>query len=216
MTENPSQKALDELKYIKKMISGAGQFTSLSGLAWMIAGVLALVATGLSIYLTGQFSLRGIHKPEVVKIGLLWGVALVVAMMVDFILVSRLSRQWNQPDYYRFSYSALSKKMRLLFFLTLVIGGVFTIQYWLEGLFFLAPTAWMLIFGLALFVGGLFSLLEVRVLGCWFMLCGLVSGLILPGYSFIGLGSSFGVGLLVCGFLIRRKIGEIHREDEQG
>jgi hypothetical protein len=75
---------------------------------------------------------------------------------------------------------------------TLLAGGVITYALWTTRDFGVMAPAWLLLYGVGVLTGGMFSVPAVRALGACFMAVGIAASLTLPDWGDVWLGVGFG------------------------
>lgn len=181
-------RAMDNLRFIRKTMEGAALFTAVSGVGAVLVGLVALAAAGLA---ATQNTTSG-------WLSVWLGAALMaVPLMVGAILVkARRSgvHLWSRPG------------RRFVLGLTppLAAGAVLT-QVLLEaGVVDLLPGLWLLLYGTAVVTGGTFSVRVVPVTGLCFMVLGVTALLAPAAWGDAFLAAGFGGLHLISGGVIWR------------
>jgi len=173
-------RALDQLRYIRRAMEEAGSFTTVSGWAQVAIGVVGLMAAAIA---HGQASPRAWMGVWIAAAAL--GFALSIAGLVH------KARRLGVP-----AFAGPARRFVLTFCLPLVAGAGITVALDRAGLHPLLPGTWLLLFGVGVAAGGAFSVRTVPVMGLCFMGLGLV-GLFVPwGLSEALMAIGFG-GLMI-------------------
>jgi hypothetical protein len=154
-----SDRALDNLRFIRETMERAGSFTAISGWGITATGGLAILAALVA----------GTH-PEEPRWLVTWMVAALVAFGVSTGMTWRKSRNLDAPLTY-----ATARKLALAFFPSLVAGAVLTAVALRAGWYIALPGMWLLLYGAAVMAGGALSVPIVPVMGASFMALGAVA-----------------------------------------
>lgn len=185
-----NQRAEDNLRFIRDTMEGASVFTGVSGLGYLGAGLTALLAAWLAAQQASDTAWL-----------LVWMLELVVAtVLASSLLVRKTARQGKSV------FSASGRKLLLAFLPTMVIGGLLTLSFFLQGRVSLLPGIWLGLYGAAVMTAGVWSVRAVPVMGAVFMvLAGCVLFTAVPADLMLALG--FGGLHIVFGFWIWRYHG---------
>lgn len=204
MTEQ-NQQPLETLQDIKRMMERSSRFISLSGLSGIAAGICALVGAWfaykeLEPYYKG-YNDRGGYSGEdfqTLKFRLLV-IALAVlaaALVSSFYFTWRKARQNKLPVW-----DLTAKRLMTNMLIPLVSGGLFLLaMYQYNEWRFIAP-ACLVFYGLALVNAGKYTLTDVRYLGLFQILLGLISTQFV-GYGLYFWAAGFGVLHIIYGFVM--------------
>ncbi len=148
-----SDRALDNLRFIRETMERAGTFTAISGQGITLTGAVALVAT----LAAGERldSLRWLAS---------WMAAAAVAFGLSAYLTVRKARE-SQANVT----VALARKLALAFFPSLVAGAVLTAVAVRAGWYQALPGMWLMMYGAAVMAGGAMSVPVIPVMGAMFM-----------------------------------------------
>lgn len=169
-----SDRAIENVSFIRRTMEASGTFTSVSGAGVMAMGLLALVAAGL----TTRFPTPGGRIA-------VWSGAAVLSAAVSGYAIVRKARHRRES-----ALSGPGRKFVLNFMPAIVAGVALTVALASAGLPELLPGTWLLLYGTGIVTGGAFSVRVVPAMGLAFMALGLV-GLAIPPW---------GPGLMVAGF----------------
>lgn len=181
-----------DLAEIRSMMEKSSRILSLSGLAGIVIGCVALA--GL---LFAQYIHTRVPENELLSY-LLWDaiVVLVVAITVTIYFSSRMAKQKGLPIW-----NATAKHLVAELALPLAAGGVFCISLFVHGAYSILPSAMLIFYGLALFSASKYTVKEVRFLGLTQLAIGVVAAFVdTQGLNLWGLG--FGVAHILFGFRI--------------
>jgi hypothetical protein len=185
------ERAMDDLRYIRRTMEGAASFTALSGWGGAIIGVTALPAAYLAAHAATHRAWMRIWLVEAV-LGVLIGVGMTVRK-------ARLARQplFGRPG----------RKFALTFATPLSAGAILTVPLYYAGLTPLLPGMWLLLYGTAFATAGAFSASAVPVMGLSFMVVGTAALAAPAGWGNLLMAVGFGGLHIVYGALIARKHG---------
>ncbi|MBT2557239.1 hypothetical protein J7E24_05550 [Hymenobacter sp. ISL-91] len=203
----PTPDPLAQLTEIRAIMERSSRFISLSGLAGVGAGLVALAGAGL-----GHWYLKGLY-PQAGYLGLLASSAderrallpfllglaggiVVVALLVAMFFTLRRARRNGQP-----LWSALGRRLALSLAIPLVSGGLFCIALYIDGAVTQVVPGMLLFYGLALLNASKYTLDEIRWLGLTEIGLGLVAMLI-PGLGLLFFALGFGLGHIGYGLLM--------------
>jgi len=148
-----SDRAADNLRFIRETMEAAGTFTAVSGAGIQLTGVVALVAT----LIAGS----QLESPRWL---FTWMTAAPIAFAASAILTVKKTRESRAA----FT-SALARKLALAFFPSLVAGAVLTAVALRAGWYAALPGMWLMMYGAAVMAGGALSVPIIPVMGALFM-----------------------------------------------
>lgn len=151
-----SDRAIDNLRFIRETMERAGTFTALSGKGIALTGIIALVAFGAA----GS-------DPQTPRWLATWIGAAVAAIATSAAMTVRKASTSNV----RMS-GPLGRKLALAFFPSLVAGVVITAVALRAGWYIALPGLWLITYGAAVMAGGALSAPIIPVMGASFMLVG--------------------------------------------
>lgn len=154
-----SDRAIDNLRFIRETMESTATFTGISGGGIMATGVIACVAFAVSGSELG--SPRWLTT---------WVLAAVLAFSYSAIATLRKAREATPPVT-----GAMGRKLALAFFPALVAGAVITAVALRAGWFVALPGVWLIMYGAAVMAGGALSVRIIPVMGASFMFLGAVA-----------------------------------------
>lgn len=184
-------RAMDDLRFIRKTMERAGAFTAVSGWGQVLAGVSALAA---GLVASRQSSTAGWLTA--------WLAAAVLAFIVSAVTSQRKARGAGES-----LFSAQGRKFLLSFVPALLVGALLTAYFYAAGLIAGLPGTWLLVYGTAVVAGGAFSVRVVPVMGVCFMVVGAVALFSPPGWGNLFMAVGFGGIHIVFGLIIARRYG---------
>jgi len=185
-----SDRAIENLTFIRRMMEASGTFTAVSGIGVMAMGVLGLGAALLAAFASSTGVWLGA-----------WGVAAAASVAVGGYAMVRKARHRRESPL-----SGPGRKFMLNFMPAIAAGGALTIVLVSMQLFALLPGTWLLLYGTGIVTGGAFSVRVVPAMGLAFMLLG-VAALALPQAGDVLMAVGFGGLHLVFGALIAWRYG---------
>ena len=201
---NVENQHLDALKDIRKMMQRSSRFISLSGLSGIAAGVWALIgayfaydwiAEYYNSYADQGYTNESFHK-------LKWNLFLLAAAVAGLALISALYFTWRRAGKNKLPlWDHTSKQLIINTAIPMMAGGFFImamLQYseWR----FVAP-ACLVFYGLGLVNGSKYTLSDIRYLGFFEILLGLINTQFI-GYGLYFWAIGFGVLHIIYGFVM--------------
>lgn len=195
----------EEVKDIKRLMERSSRFISLSGLSGIAAGVCALIGAWIARdilkdyyvdYDTRGYFLERNFADLKIKLAGLAAIVFVVAFLLSFYLTWRKAKKQNLSvwDY-------TSRRLFWNMVIPLVAGGLFIVgmlQY--DEWCFVAP-ACLIFYGLALINASKYTLTDIRYLGYFEILVGVVS-MCWIGYGLYFWAIGFGVLHIIYGVIM--------------
>ncbi len=203
----PSTDPLAQLTEIRAIMERSSRFISLSGLAGVGAGAVALAGAGVGHwYLSRQYPYAGYmrllqstpaERQQVLPflVGLAAGI-IALALLVAMFFTVRRARRDGQP-----LWSALGRRLALSLAIPLVAGGLFCLVLFMKGAVSMVVPGMLLFYGLALLNASKYTLDEIRWLGLTQIGLGLVA-MLLPGLGLVFFALGFGLGHIGYGLLM--------------
>ena len=170
-----SDRALDNLRFIRDTMERAGTFTAISGWGIVAVGVVARVAAAVARL-----------RPTVGWTVGTWVVTAAACIALSLAMTARKARRSQLS-----MVSGPAQKLALAFSPAMVVGALMTVALLRIGANDLLPGVWLLLYGTAVVAGGAFSVRIIPVMGLCFMILG-AAALFAP--------SAVGEWLMVAGF----------------
>jgi hypothetical protein len=184
------ERAIDNLRYIRRTIERAGSFTAVPGAGGVVMGSIALLAAWIAGPETGPRWLA------------VWIAAAIAAVAVGAGAASLKSRRAGMP-----LFSGPGRKFLAGFAPAMVAGALLTAVLFRAGETALLPGVWMLLYGAGVVSGGFTSVRIVPLMGACFMAGG-AAALFVPGANAdVILAAAFGGLHIGFGFIIAVKYG---------
>jgi len=184
------ERAMDNLRYIRRTIEQAGSFTAVPGIGGMLMGSTALVAAWTAGRDTG--SARWLTA---------WMGAALAALAIGITAAAIKSRRVRVP-----LLSGPGRKFVAGFAPAMVAGAILTAALSSAGATGFLPGAWLLLYGASVVSGGWASVRVVPLMGACFMAAGTLA-LCLPNSGNVVLAAAFGGLHIVFGTVIAVKYG---------
>ena len=189
-----SDRAADNLRFIRDTMAHAGAFTNVSGAGTIGAGVVGLAAAiGASPVAIG---------PSPGRFLAVWVTAAVVAGAISGVAIGRKARRAGQS-----LVAGPARRFTLAFVPALLAGAVLTVAFAAAGQASLLPGTWLAVYGAAVAAGGAMSVRPVPVMGCAFIVLGAACFALPPQAQQYALAAGFGGLHLAFGFHIMRHHG---------
>ena len=185
-----NDRAIDNIRYIRETMERAGSFTAVPGWGGVLMGMSALVAS----FIASRVETSSLWFA-------VWMAEAAVALTIGGWAVVRKAKAAKAV------LRGPGRKFAWGICPAMAGGAILTLVLYQQQLFDLMPGVWLLLYGVAVVSGGIYSVRIVPVMGVGFMVLG-TAALFLPGAAggwFMALG--FGVLQIVCGLLIARRYG---------
>ena len=183
--------ALGQIDFIRNTMERAGSFTAVPGAGGIAMGLTAIVAAFLA------------HRQGAASGWIIvWVLEMILALFIGSAAMIRKARR----DGVALS-SGASRKFMASFPPALLAGAILTWPLYHAGLLDILASVWLLLYGVAIIAGGVFSVRIVPAMGAAFMLLGM-GPLLAPEIARdLFLGAGFGGLHIVFGWLIYRRHG---------
>jgi hypothetical protein len=186
-----SDRALDNLRFIRDTMERAGTFTAISGWGIAAVGVVALIA-----------GLVARARPTVEwRVGT-WLTTAAVCIALSLAATARKARRTDLS-----MVSGPAQKLALAFSPAMVVGALLTAALLRIGANDLLPGVWLLLYGTAVVAGGAFSVRIIPVMGVCFMTLGAAALFAPPEIGEWLMVGGFGLAHVVFGIQIARRHG---------
>ena len=188
---NISDRAIDNLRFIRETMERSAVFTSVPGYGGIFMGATAVAAAVIANF-----------QP----LGKDWLTVWLVEGFLAFAI--GLFATWQKSKITKTSLiSAPAKKFAMSFLPPLLCGAFITFGLWRFGHFEIMIPVWILCYGAAVVGGGAFSVKAVPIMGWCFIALGAVAFFLPAGFGNWMMAMSFGVLHIVFGAIIGRKFG---------
>ena len=202
---------LDQLKEIRTLMERSSKFLSLSGLSGVSAGIIALFAaflvyfkkekivhsgTVLNLFETSSADSSIDFKNYVLKVSLF---TLITALLSGFYFTLNKAKKNNQHVW-----NNLSKALLINLSIPLLAGGLFILGMMNHGLLWLAPSATLVFYGLALINASKYTVRDVFYLGICEIILGILS-MFLTGFTLLFWALGFGILHILYGTIMYYK-----------
>ncbi|MDF2158584.1 hypothetical protein [Algoriphagus sp. CAU 1675] len=200
------RKPEQELAEIKSMMERSTRFLSLSGLSGVLAGIYALIGSGMAwFWIYGGFSNNGMNaqtlegKEALHSILITALVVLILALGTAYLLSQRKSKKSSTQFW-----SPAGRRFLMALFIPVISGGLFSFALIHEGYFHMVAASTLLFYGLGLINAGHFTLSEIKNLGIGQLILGLIAAFH-PTYGLICWALGFGVLHVIYGSMMHYK-----------
>jgi hypothetical protein len=184
-----SDRALDNLAYIRETMESSRSFTSVPGWGGVAMGLSAIVAAVL-VHNAPEHWLR------------IWVVDAVVAAAIGGWSLRRKAAARGEKIA-----SGVGRRFLLNLSPALLAAAVMTLALLFADRAELVPGSWLLLYGVAVVSGGAFSVRPVPVMGVGFIVLGTVALMAPPAWANYLLAAGFGGLHVVFGWIIARRYG---------
>lgn len=190
-TVNLSDRAIDNLEYIRGTIERSVHFTAVPGYGGVLMGVTAVAAAYIA------------HTQINIRNSLItWLIEAFVAFGVGLLAMWRKSKIAGQS-----LLSSPARKFALGFLPPMIAGVAITLAMWRHEYYYVIPAICMVCYGAAVVCGGAFSVRVVPVMGWCFIVLGSLAFWLPASYSNVSMAASFGALHIIFGAVIAKKYG---------
>ena len=186
-----SSKAAGDLKFIRNAMARTATFTAVPGAGGAVMGIVGLVAAFVAA-----------RQPTADGWLTIWLIAAAVAFGAGVVaIVIKAQRNGLALD------GTTSRNFSIGLVAPLAAGAAITYALWSIGAYAAMPAVWLLLYGTGVLVGGMFSVVIVRITGGLFMLLGFLAVATPAWMGNLWLGVGFGAIQIIGGLWIARKHG---------
>ncbi|MDX1503369.1 MAG: hypothetical protein R3325_13485 [Thermoanaerobaculia bacterium] len=186
-----SDRAADNLRYIRAAMEGASRFTGVSGWGELLVGLTALLAAAVAA-----------AQPSRTAWLTVWGVEAALAAAITIGAMTLKARRARTPLLGR-----PGRRFALGLTPPFVAGALLTWVFLRAGAPEALPPLWLLMYGTGIAAGGAFSIRIVPIMGLSFMATGAVGFFLPAAWGDLLLAAGFGGLHLLFGALIWRRHG---------
>lgn len=181
-----------DLSHIRSMMERSSRILSLSGIAGIAIGVVALLGVFFAQYIHTRVPYENLLSYLLLDAV----IVLVISIGLIAFFSSRMAKQKALPVW-----NAAAKHLVTELAVPLAAGGLFCIALILNNIYSLLPAVMLAFYGLALFGASKYTMHEVRILGVAQLALGMMAAFIPEeGLNWWALG--FGVGHIVFGLRV--------------
>ncbi|MEO8294335.1 MAG: hypothetical protein ABI613_02390 [Gemmatimonadota bacterium] len=186
-----SDRAIDNLQFIRDTMERAGAFTAVPGWGGVLIGLSAMGA-----------GLVASHQPYFGRWMQVWFFEAAIALVIATWTTRRKAASAGVP-----LLSGPGRRFALNFVPAIAVGGILTLALHRAGMTGLIPGIWLLLYGTGVVAAGAFSIPIVPAQGLSFMLLGTVALFSPPSWRDPLMVLGFGAMHVVFGFIIARRYG---------
>ena len=174
---NMNDDRLKDISEIRSMMERSSKFLSLSGLAGVSAGTVALLGAAAA-YQQLKNNENLAERNNLFSFFILdAGIVLFLALALAIFFTTRMAKKKGLPIW-----SKTTKYMLTSLCVPLIVGGLFCFILWYHGLVMLIAPATLIFYGLALLNTSSYTLIEVRYLALAEIFLGLLAALLLDSW----------------------------------
>jgi hypothetical protein len=195
--------ARDHLRVIRQTMERSTQYSTLSGWSGILIGLVAIAGVFMTRSIIGGHTVTvQAVRNAAPQLGLLWGLALVLAVAIEFVCNKRRAASVGKRVV-----SRLGAHIILAALPAFLAGGVLTAFFYMHNLLPYILGIWMLCYGLAICAVGLFSVRNVSYLGAAFVLSGAITLLAPVTIHLDMMALTFGGFHIAYGIIMARRHG---------
>jgi hypothetical protein len=186
-----NEKAVENLRYIRETMERAGSFTAVPGWGGILMGVSAL----FTAFISSQLSSRPLWVVT-------WLGEAALAFAIGAWAMFQKAKAVKAPLLY-----GPGRKFALSLCPAMVAGAVFTAVLYANDLYQLMSGTWLLLYGVAVVAGGVFSVRVVPIMGVCFMTIGTLALFAPFTWANVLMALGFGIQHIIFGIVIARRYG---------
>lgn len=197
------QDQLATLHEIRNIMDRSSRFISLSGLSGVAAGVSALIGAAVVKWYLAKHQInysetlgRDLTKEAIFYVLAVAGLVFIVALCSAIFFTARNARKNSHRVW-----DSKTERMLINLFIPLAAGGIFCVALMYHELPYLVAPSMLIFYGFALLNASKYTLSDIRYLGIFEILLGLLAGF-LVSYGLIAWTIGFGVLHIVYGTLV--------------
>ncbi|MEN3338927.1 MAG: hypothetical protein V7647_2603 [Acidobacteriota bacterium] len=171
-----SRRAAADLTYIRSAMERSSAFTAVPGAGGVVMGVIGLIA-----------AVVGARQPTGGRWLATWLAAACIAVVVELAAMT-----WKARGAGIALTGRNARRFAVATAAPLVAGGAITYDLWVMRDFSVMAPAWLLLYGVGVLTGGMFTVPVVRVLGACFVAAGIAASLTPPEWGNVWLAIGFG------------------------
>jgi hypothetical protein len=190
-TVNISDRAMDNLTFIRETMERSTSFTAVPGYGGMLMGLTAVAAAviaNMQVYLVNSLAV--------------WLGEAALALAIGLLAMWQKSKIGGTS-----LLSTPAKKFAFGFIPPLIAGVITVLGLWGYGHYDVLAPVCIVSYGAAVICGGAFSVRVVPIMGWCFMAVGALAFVVPSSYGNVMMGLSFGVMHIVFGAIIGRRFG---------
>jgi hypothetical protein len=201
------EKYIQDLRQIKEIMDRSSKFISLSGLAGVAAGIIALAGAWYAyrnIYTESDFygyQVVTISSESIVSILGLGVVILVLAISAGIFFTAQKAKKANQKVW-----NSQAKRLLINLSIPLVTGGLLCLIFLSRGFIGIIAPLTLIFYGLALVNASKYTHEEIRSLGIMEITLGLISAYFI-GFGLLFWAIGFGLLHIVYGIIMHYRYG---------
>lgn len=174
----------------------SSKFISISGLAGIMAGVIALLGAAFAYWYMldkGFYPGRKLDSSDFIVLFIDLALVSIFSIITAIILTTKKAKQHQQKIW-----DALTRRLLFNFLVPLVSGGIYTLVILLQGKYGQTAALMLLFYGLSLFNASKYTLGDVKYLGFIQIVLGLACAFF-PGWGFWFWVVGFGIVHVIYG-----------------
>ncbi len=187
---------LQDISEIKNLMNKSSKFISISGLAGIMAGVIALLGAAFAYWYMldkGFYPGRKLDSSDFIVLFIDLALVSIFSIITAIILTTKKAKQHQQKIW-----DALTRRLLFNFLVPLVSGGIYTLVILLQGKYGQTAALMLLFYGLSLFNASKYTLGDVKYLGFIQIVLGLACAFF-PGWGFWFWVVGFGIVHVIYG-----------------
>jgi len=199
-TFNMSNKYVQDIAEIRKMMEKSSRFISLSGLSGILAGIYALAGAYIAWKLAYATEEMVYSEQTVRNVRANWDYLMLDAFAVLFLTIITciyLTRKKARKEGVK-TWDTVAQKLLVNLFIPLIAGGILVIVLYTNGIIGLIAPITLIFYGLGLLNASYYTYKDIRYLGITEIILGLLASIYI-GYGLLIWAIGFGVLHIVYG-----------------
>ena len=201
-----AREAVKHLSTIRRIMESATQLTVLPGKAAIAGGALALAGCGATYGIMESTDFGSMASMPLGRRGALagmWAGIAVAAIALDVVMTVRLARKRGKDPWSRLSQLAAYAMGPCLAAALLISVALISRNVW-----DIIPAVWMMLYGAAIWMAGVFSIHAPGLLGLAFFVAGAITLFWAGPVALLMVALTFGVGHVVFGVYLLKEFGD--------
>ena len=186
--------AIQTLNEIKDMMERSSKVKAISGLSFIIIGLLACLSAAYIHFGLGNYT---IDTPAKMRITIIVALCLLVVSISTVFLMARFKAKRHG---FRYAFDSTMKRLLVNFFVPLFAGGLFCAALIMHGYYGLTSSVMLIFYGLALINSQQFTYKALRYLGYAELILGLID-CFLVDYALLAWLIGFGLFHIIFGII---------------
>lgn len=183
--------AESQLSFIRSTMERASCFTAVPGWGGVFMGITAILA-----------AMAASQSQTFQQWILTWVGAAILGVCIGLVTVWRKAKKANIQ-----MFSGTGRRFWISLSTPILVAVVLTFALLLRNQTMMLPGIWLLLYGTGVVTGGIFSVKIIPIMGCCFLVLGMVALFTPPGWGDVLMAVGFGGLHMLFGIIIARRYG---------